>query len=240
MERKEMMHHRAAIAVFAHLLLGGTLAWAGTLSGAMSAPAGPVSSFSGFVAVPAALNQDNVTAIPFTGGGIVILKLRFSGLGPADVLMGTTDTSGVTEYAYNLTVIKPSDEQSWTQFKVALGTGVGDEFVPAADLPLPGLDFDWEDSIPGIDPNSTVIGPTQTTLSVDSPSQLTWSWAQPWEGGGSDSLQFSIDIPDLPGQAFTLRVEPVGPSTVPEPATGVLLIAGGAWLVGRGRRSTGR
>jgi len=142
-------------------------------------------------------------------------------VGPSDSPFTVANSGGVTEYRIAMFVTNAT-AKSWSAFRLELGTGVGDAFVPIAALSA--LDFDMPDDSPG--PTGGLFASVEKQASA-----LRFS-----QGVVPDEVFnafiFSIDVPDTDDpsgvSAFTLRRVPEVAVAIPLP--GALVLVGSSLL----------
>jgi hypothetical protein len=215
----------ASIAAFAVCLVAldasaATITGLGTtiFPGASTGAIGPVGS------TPAPNNDNATSASP----NVILYSIFFNSLGTLDVEFIAANSGGTTEYLVPQSLVNNSG-QTWTDFHLELGFGVGTAFIRSGDTD--GLDFDTPDRDPA--PTSSVF-----TVLDHQPDTLDWSGGSvPSIGGVAFAL--AIDVPDNlstfhPGalNAFTLRQFPTTAS-VSEPGTMLLSTLALGGLVAR-------
>jgi hypothetical protein len=173
------------------------------------------------IAPPVDPNNDD--AVGNSPNVVFVHQKDYVGIGPVDIEFTVIPSGGVTEYAF-VEGVQNGTGIPWTDYHIELGFGMGISFLPspAGD----GLDFDHPDlSSPfSFAPFATVIvaedGVDAFGGVVPSPA-----FVSPWV--------FHVDVPDGI-TAFTVRQYPTT-TTVPEPASGLLMVVGLAGLVPRHR-----
>ncbi len=215
-------------------LLGATIATvqAATITtvGAASFPP-PSTGTIGPVGATPSPNNDNATG---ASANVVPYSIFFNSLGTLDVEFVATNSGGTTEYRFTQSLVNNTG-QTWTDFHLELGFGVGAEFVRSSLSDL--LDFDT----PDIDPVATS---SSFASLIHQPDTLDWS-----DGSvtavTSTAFTFAIDLPDgldafNPSglNRFTLRQRPTVAAVVLEPTTLLLFSLGLAGLVAYQCRSS--
>src|SRR5262245_27884466 len=194
---------------------GAGVLHAGVITTVVSTTGPGLQPGSATVALGSPVTPNNDNASPSTN--LITIGLAFAAPAPVDIVFAVQDSGGTTEYFKQIgqVAIFNNTGVAWAGYRLELGFGVGDDFVPAGLLS--SLDFDT----PQRDPPPTA---SAFTALVQQEDRLDWS------GGvlpspGALSLTYSLDVPD--GLAafqpqglnqFTLRQVPVVQQVVvPEP-----------------------
>ncbi len=142
---------------------------------------------------------------------------------PLDIVLNVGATDGITEYNGSLILINSTPED-WSTVRFTLGTGVGAGFTPNTDLL-----FDLNPTLPNVPGGAGSVDPA----SVRS-NQFDLHVPAPPLSRSTLNVLAVIDVPDLTGEtSATLRVSP---APVPEPSTGLLLIAAAGCIAQTRRR----
>ena len=168
---------------------------------------------------PSAPNNDDVAgASPNT---VFVHQKNYVGIGPVDLMFGTLDTGGVTEYLMTESVFNNTG-LNWGSYHIELGFGQGTGFVKST--PGDGLDFDAPDfNSPFFFNPSPGFFPAETVTEDDI---FAYGGVMPYLSFAGNFL-FTVDVPDGI-TSFTIRQSPVA---VPEPSTCGLLALGSLALV---------
>jgi len=196
---------------------------------------GPIGAHGGASADTPDPNNDNVTGeSPNT---FVSEEIEITALDPIDLVLGVTNSGGITEYFLDIGTVRNSTGVDWYGFRATGGSGYGDDFVPGRDMP-PGVfasnprwDYD-------ITPSTDVFDLTRT----EEDTVEFYGGGVLHHGETGLGLNFAGDIPDIiipgvSGYQLTIRLEPLG--TVPEPTTLTLLSVAAlaiGWQVHRRKR----
>jgi hypothetical protein len=219
------LHPLAALAG-AGLALLACAAQAGTItsSSTLSLPGASTGSLGPLGATPAPNNDNSAGPSPNS----VPASIFFNSPGGMEIELVTAASGGSTEYRFVQTFVNNSGA-AWTGFVFELGYGLGNAFTLSD--PLDGLDFDQPDADPA---------PTASMFAnlVHLSDRIEWS------GGSVPSIgvvafSFSIDLPDIAGNRFTLRQTPVVDVVQPVAEPSSLLLAGAAMLALVSRRRGG-
>jgi hypothetical protein len=191
------------------LLSGAGVARAGTITGVTSV-GGPGGTGIGVTATIFS-NNDNVVA---GNTNAIILSETFTTIAPIDAVFATTPTvpAGTTEYFSSNVTVNNTTGVPWIDFHFSLLPAVADD----------NLDFDT----PTKDPT-----PTSSAFATLAHGQDTLDWSGGVvPSGGFVVFTFSIDVPNVSGNTFTLRSVPsvAQQPVVPEPGT--LALGGSALL----------
>jgi hypothetical protein len=205
---------RSTAILGAAILLWGTgVARAGVITGTPSV-AGPGGTGAA-VPLTSASNNDNVVV---GNTDLLLFSETFTAIAPIDAVFAVTPTAGTSEYFASNVTVNNTTGVSWVDFHFSL--------IPA--VVGDGLDFDT----PTMDPT-----PTSSAFATLAHGQDTLDWSGGVvPSGGVVVFSFSIDVPDVAGNTFTLRAVPsIAQPVVPEP--GSLALGGSALLslLGYGR-----
>lgn len=204
---------------FALLLIAVTFWTASASAGTIAVSPAPVAVGPGLgtVAVPAIFtvqpNNDNVPDPNKLDNNLFVPIKRFDNPGYIDIEFFVSPSSGVTEYQV-FESIDNNTGVNWSSYQMVLGYGLGAGFQKSSAGD--GLDFD----APTYD-----VPPSSSAMPlVGTPDEDTLVFSGALHGGGAESYQFRIDVPDVPTadffSRFTIRQIP---QLVPEPSS-VLLV----------------
>lgn len=184
---------------------------------ALALALGPTAAAAGVVTSPVVVtplpNNDDDSAVNLNL--IELVGFAFA-LGPSDSVLTVSNSGGVTEYRL-LLLVNNATPADWSAFRIELGTGEGDAFVPVGALSE--LDFDTPDKSPG--PTGGLFAEVEHEL-----GRLRFSQGTVPELF-DNAFSFAIDVPDTSDPSgiysFTLRRVPEAVVAVPMPAALVLL-----------------
>jgi hypothetical protein len=202
-----------AILGVAVLLSGPGVARAGVITSVISVggPGGTGAALP-LTSVP---NNDNVVV---GNTDLLIFSETFTAVAPIDAVFAVSPSAGTTEYFASNVTVNNTTGVSWVDFHFSLIPAVAGD----------GLDFDT----PTMDPT-----PTSSAFMTRAHGQDTLDWSGGVvPSGGVVVFSFSIDVPDVSGNTFTLRGIPsIAQAAVPEPSS--LALGGSALLslLGYGR-----
>ena len=165
-------------------------------------------------------NGNGTATVSIINNDIVITGKNFTSLGPIDITFNTANSGGPNTYVVGEGITNNvTPAVTWTDYHEQLGSGTGNNFVPAAA----NVSF----ALPDNNSNFSVMTLAPQTIDMSGGTVTP---------GNTLSVGFDVTVPDQVGTngiTFTLRQFP----SVPEPASLSLLGLGALSLLGRRRRA---